>query len=100
MINEVALVLLFGMFGWQVVGLYLVAGLSIALVAGVVIGRLKMEREVEDCVWQITGGGGAVVGAHPTWAQRFSQAWESTRELVGVVALGIIALGYLFNLMI
>ncbi len=90
MVNEVALVMLFGMFGWQVAGLYLVAGLSIAIVAGVVIGRLKLERDVEDFVWQIKGGGGAVAGEHPTWAQRFTQAWESTREIVGKVWLYVV----------
>ncbi len=90
MVNEVALVMLFGMFGWQVAGLYLISGLSIAMVAGLVIGRLKMERYVEDFVWQIKGGGGAVAGEHPTWTQRFAQAWESTREIVGKVWLYVV----------
>ena len=90
MVNEVALVMLFGMFGWQVAGLYLISGLSIAIVAGLVIGRLKMERYVEDFVWQIKGGGGAVAGEHPTWAQRFTQAWESTCEIVGKVWLYVV----------
>ncbi len=90
MVNEVALVMLFGMFGWQVAGLYLISGLSIAILAGVVIGRLKMERYVEDFVWQIKGGGGAVAGEHPTWTQRFTQAWESTREIVSKVWLYVV----------
>lgn len=90
MINEVALVMLFGMFGWQVAGLYLIAGLSIAIVAGMVIGRLKLERYVEEFVWQIKSGGGAVAEAHPTWAQRFTRSWESTREIVGKVWLYVI----------
>ncbi len=90
MVNEVALVMLFGMFGWQVAGLYLISGLSIAIVAGLIIGRLKMERYVEDFVWQIKGGGGAVAGEHPTWTQRFTQAWESTREIVGKVWLYVV----------
>jgi uncharacterized membrane protein YraQ (UPF0718 family) len=90
MVNEVALVMLFGMFGWQVAGLYLISGLSIAIVAGLVIGRLKMERYVEDFVWQIKGGGGAVAEAHPTWAQRFAGAWENTKEIVGKVWLYVV----------
>ncbi len=56
-VNEVALVMLFGMFGWQVALLYLVAGMSVAIVAGVIIGRLKLEQYVEEFVWQIKGGG-------------------------------------------
>ncbi|NTU78245.1 MAG: permease [Chloroflexales bacterium] len=90
MVNEVALVMLFGMFGWQVAGIYLVAGLSIAIVAGMVIGRLKMERHVEDFVWQIKGGGGAVAEQHPSWAQRFAGAWQNTREIVGKVWLYVV----------
>lgn len=85
MVNEVALVMLFGMFGWRVAGLYLLAGLSVAVVAGIVIGRLKMEGYVEGFVWQIKGGGGAVAEHRPTWAQRFAAAWENTREIVGKV---------------
>ena len=47
MVNEVALVLLFGLFGWKVAALYLGTGLAIAIVAGWVIGRLRLERHVE-----------------------------------------------------
>jgi len=90
MVNEVALVMLFGMFGWQVAGLYLLAGLSIAVLAGVVIGRLKMERHVEDFVWQIKGGGGAIAEERLTWARRFEGAWENTREIVGKVWLYVV----------
>lgn len=54
MVNEVALVLLFGLFGWKVAGLYMATGLFIALVTGVIIGRLKMERYLEDWVLELT----------------------------------------------
>jgi uncharacterized membrane protein YraQ (UPF0718 family) len=47
MVNEVALVLLAGLFGWKVAALYLVTGLAVAVVAGAVIGRLGLERWVE-----------------------------------------------------
>lgn len=90
MVNEVALVMLFGMFGWQVAALYLGAGLSIAVIAGMVIGRLKMERHVEDFVWQIKGGGGAVAAHTPSWAERFAESWRSTREIVGKVWLYVV----------
>jgi uncharacterized protein len=90
MVNEVALVMLFGMFGWQVAGLYLISGLSIAIVSGVVIGRLKMERFVEEFVWQIQRGSGAVAEEHLSWEQRFVQAGQSTREIVGKVWLYVL----------
>lgn len=90
MVNEVALVMLFGMFGWQVALLYLAAGMSVAIVAGVIIGRLKLERYVEEFVWQIKGGGGTVALENPTWAERFAGAWENTREIVGKVWLYVV----------
>ncbi|HSN69142.1 MAG TPA: permease, partial [Thermoanaerobaculia bacterium] len=52
MINEVALVLLFGLFGWKIAALYLGTGLLIAIVSGWTIGRLRLERHVEPWVWQ------------------------------------------------
>jgi len=53
MVNEVALVLLWGLFGWRVAGLYLGSGLAVAFVAGVIIGRLKMERYLQESVLQM-----------------------------------------------
>ena len=50
MINEVALVLLFGMFGWKIALLYIVSGLVIAILSGIVIGHLKVENLVEEFV--------------------------------------------------
>ena len=70
-INEVAVVLLFGLFGWKVAGLYIASGLTIAIIAGVVIGRLKMERYVEDFVWQLQKQGeGVIEKADPPGAHR------------------------------
>jgi uncharacterized membrane protein YraQ (UPF0718 family) len=52
MINEIALVMLFGMFGWKVALLYVASGLVIAIVAGLIIGHLKLEKWVEEFVYQ------------------------------------------------
>ncbi|MEO8613390.1 MAG: permease [Chloroflexota bacterium] len=91
MINEVALAMLFGMFGWQVAGLYLLSGLTIAIVSGLVIGRLGMERYVEDFVYQVkVGGKGQRLEDRLTWHERFGQAVDSTREIVGKVWLYVI----------
>ncbi|MEI7845449.1 MAG: permease [Chloroflexota bacterium] len=89
-VNEVALVMLFGMFGWKVAGLYLISGLTIAILAGVIIGRLKLERYVEDFVWQIKVGKGANLPEQPTWTDRFEIAWASTREIVEKVWLYVV----------
>jgi len=92
MVNEVALALLFGMFGWKVAALYLGLGLTVAIVAGLVIGRLKMERHLEDWVQ------GILAGTQPefqserlTWADRFQAGWKHVREIVGKVWPYIIA---------
>lgn len=48
MINEVALVMLWGMFGWKIAVIYIVSGLAIAIFSGIIIGRLKIENLLED----------------------------------------------------
>jgi uncharacterized membrane protein YraQ (UPF0718 family) len=56
MVNEIALVMLWGLFGWEVALIYAGTGVLLAIVAGIVIGRLKMERYVQDYVWQMEVG--------------------------------------------
>jgi uncharacterized membrane protein YraQ (UPF0718 family) len=87
MVNEVALTLLFGMFGWQVAGLYLVMGLLVAIVAGLVIGHLKMENHLEDWVQAMARGGHAVAEPDSAigWLERFQAGGGHVREIVGKV---------------
>lgn len=85
MVNEVALALLFGLFGWKIALLYMGLGLTVAIVAGWVIGRLKMEAYLEDWVRdmprvQATAGGDAF-----TLAERIEGGLASVREIVGKV---------------
>lgn len=97
MVNEVALALLFGMFGWKVAVLYLFLGLLVAIVAGMVIGHLKMEPHLEDWVRAIQAGSAAPVDhASMPWAERFAAGWAHVKEIVGKVwpyVLAGIALG-------
>jgi len=88
-INEVALVMLFGLFGWQVAGLYVASGLTIAIAAGFIIGRLKLEAQVQDFVWQIKSGQGGVA-ERLSWVDRIQRAWGSVREIVGKVWLYVV----------
>jgi uncharacterized membrane protein YraQ (UPF0718 family) len=53
MVNEVALVMLWGLFGWKIAAIYAVTGVALAIFSGIVIGRMKMERYVQDYVWQM-----------------------------------------------
>ena len=89
-INEVAVVMLLGLFGWKVVGLYIVSGLVIAICAGLIIGRLNMERYVEEFVWQIKSSGGQGLEEKMTWSDRVKRAWGSVKEIVGKVWLYVV----------
>ena len=89
-INEVAIIMLFGLFGWKVTGLYILSGLSIAIVAGMVIGKLKMERYVEDFVWQIKSGSGPALDEKLTWNERIERAWDSVKEIFSKVWLYVV----------
>ena len=85
MVNEVALALLFGLFGWKVAGLYLGTGLLIAIVAGWVIGRLKLERHVEPWVYEIKSGPAGALLPLLTWDGRMRAGLEAVRDIVGKV---------------
>jgi hypothetical protein len=86
MVNEVALVLLFGLFGWKVAALYLAMGLLVAIISGLVIGQLKMEKYLEDWVLKIQSGqGGPHFGEALSWVQRFEAGWAHVKEIVGKV---------------
>lgn len=88
-INEVAIILLFGMFGWKVAGLYIASGLVVAITAGFIIGRLKMEEHVADFVWKVHRTVN-VEDEKLTWANRVERAWEAVKEIVGKVWLYVI----------
>jgi uncharacterized membrane protein YraQ (UPF0718 family) len=85
MVNEVALALLFGLFGWKVAALYLGTGLLIAIVAGWVIGRLKLERHVEPWVYEIPSGPAGTATASRTWHDRAEAGVDAVRDIVGKV---------------
>ena len=89
MVNEIALVLLFGMFGWKVAAIYLGMGLTIAMVAGWVIGRLKMESHVED--WVYATGPTAGLEEEPLdMAARIQLGRDAVRDIVGKVWLYVL----------
>lgn len=60
MVNEVALIMLWGLFGWKIALIYIGTGLLVAIGAGIIIGKLKMERYVQDYVWTMQVGSGEV----------------------------------------
>lgn len=96
MVNEIALALLFALFGWKIAALYLVLGLFIAIVAGYIIGRLKMEAYLEDWVSNMAKVQATVGADELTLTDRIAAGFASVREIVGKVwpyVLAGIALG-------
>lgn len=93
MINEVAVVLLFGLFGWKVALIYVLTGLVIAITSGWIIGRLKLEKWVEDWVYKTKFGDNSLEEEKLSFVGRFKFGFEAVREIVGkvwiYVALGI-----------
>jgi hypothetical protein len=85
MVNEVALTLLFGLFGWQVATLYLGLGLLVAIVSGWVIGRLRLEAYLEDWVRDLPRVSAASADDTLTLAERVQAGLTSVREIVGRV---------------
>ncbi len=85
MINEVAVVMLFGLFGWRVAALYIGTGLLIAVVAGFVIGRLRLERWVADWVYGIKMGQAGPEAARLGWEDRARYGLQAVRDIVGRV---------------
>jgi uncharacterized membrane protein YraQ (UPF0718 family) len=91
MVNEVALTLLFALFGWKVALLYLSLGLSVAIVAGWVIGRLKMENYLEDWVRNMPSVDVSLEADSTTLADRIQSGFSAVREIVGKVWLYVLA---------
>ena len=93
MVNEVALVLLWGMFGWKIALLYVSVGLTVAIFAGIVISRLRLEHLVEEYVYNIRVGSQEC--RIPVMRERVAGAVYTTREIIGkvwiyiLVAIGI-----------
>jgi len=90
MINEVAVVLLLGLFGWKVMLIYIVTGLFIAILSGWIIGKLKLEKYVADWVFQVktnqeTGEDGTL-----RFTARIKYAFDSVKEIVGKIWIYIV----------
>jgi uncharacterized protein len=89
MVNEIALVLLFGLFGWKVAAIYLGTGLMIAIIAGWVIGRLKMEKHVEPWVFQTVVNQNSST-LRMTLPARIRYGLDAVRDIVGKVWLFVV----------
>ena len=85
LVNEVAVVMLADLFGWQVTAAYVAAGLGLAMTAGWVFSRMRLERWVADFVFAAPVAALGADGHRPTLAERVQAAREETRDIVGRV---------------
>ena len=85
MVNEVALVLLFGLLGWKVAALYMSMGLLIAIVSGWTIGRLKLERFIEPWVFQVRAAPADAANVPESWEGRLRAGADAVVDIVGKV---------------
>lgn len=88
MINEVAVVMLFGLFGWKAAALYMGSGIVIAVIAGYIIGKLHLEHWVQEYVYQIKSG--EVEFVDPTFRERCQIAKQFTIDLLKGIWLYIV----------
>lgn len=93
MINEVAVILLYGLFGWKTAVIYVVTGLIIAIIAGWIIGKLKLEKWVEEWVYETQLGNSKDEEEKISIPKRIQMGYEAVKEILGkvwiYVALGI-----------
>ncbi len=87
-VNEVALVMLWGLFGWKIALLYIATGVTLAIISGIVIGRLNLEDQVEDYVYAIRMGQQEIVV--PTWRDRRDYALEYMKDILRRVWLFVL----------
>jgi len=88
MVNEIALVLLWGMFGWKIAAIYALSGVIIAIIGGIVIGKFNLEHLVESYVYEIKSEDIEI--DDPTFKERCSEAFEFTKELLKKVSIYIV----------
>lgn len=102
MVNEIALIMLYGLLGWKVALIYFVTGISIAIIAGWCLGRLHLEPYIEDWVLQIRAGEAVVLDRKMSLSDRVIFGFEAVRDIVGKVwpyvvagiAVGAVIHGY------
>lgn len=89
MVNEVALGLLYGLFGLKTALIYVVSGEIIAIVSGIIIGRLRMEKQVEGYVYEMQIDP-EVELPNPSIKDRLSDSWSFTMDLIKKIWIYVI----------
>ncbi len=85
MVNEIAVALLYGLLGWKVAAIYMGTGLTVAVVSGWVIGRLRMEKHIEDWVTQLNVSDTSAQEESMTWTDRILYGRDAVKDIIGRV---------------
>ncbi len=85
MVNEIAVGLLYGLLGWKIAAIYLGTGLTIAILAGWVIGKLKLEKYIEDWVTEVNPVNTIDSEEKLTWQDRIEYGFEAVKEIISRV---------------
>lgn len=89
MVNEVALGLLYGLFGIKIALIYVISGEIIAIVSGIIIGKLKMEKQVEEYVYEMQMNADVEI-SNPTSKERLLDSWNFTKDLIKKIWIYVI----------
>lgn len=89
MVNEVALGLLYGLFGIKIALIYVLSGEIIAIVSGIIIGKLKMEKHVEGYVYEMQMNSDIEI-SDPTFKERLADSWTFTKDLIKKIWIYVI----------
>ncbi|MFN7021569.1 MAG: permease [Phycisphaerales bacterium] len=93
LVNEAAVAVFIGVFGWRTTLLYCVAGITVGTIVGGVLGRLRLERHVEDWVWNSKVAAGDAPMEHRTFRDRLPgivrEALATTKKVMPYVLVGI-----------
>lgn len=89
MVNEVAIGLLYGLFGIKIALIYVVSGEIIAIVSGIIIGKLKMEKQVEGYVYEMQMNSDVEI-PNPTTKERLLDSWNFTKDLIKKIWIYVI----------
>ncbi len=89
MINEVAVVLLFGLFGWKTAVIYVSTGLLIAILSGFIIGKLKLEKFIESWVYEIKSNKNSNE-EKINFGDRINSGYLAIKDIVGKVWIYIV----------
>lgn len=91
MINEVAVVMLFSLFGWKVGMIYILSGLSIAVFSGWIIGKLKLQKWIQDWVFRSKSGNNLSEKSKTGFDERISAGFNAVKDILSKIWIYVLA---------